>query len=281
MAAPKTLKVSVIIPVYNEEDYLADCLKSIDNQTMKPYEVIVVDNNSTDKTVKIAEKYKFVRLITEPKQGVLFARTTGFNAAKGDIIGRIDADTRLEPNWIEKVITEFEDPDLAGVTGSSHWYDMPLSPWNHWVEDFFKNLLFRHEKKYPFLFGTNMAIRASAWKNIRKELCKEEYIFEDADLAIHLYLAQKKLLYDINLRAGMSARRASDNLKNFIRYIKLSSITYKRHGIRTIGASIAIVSYMVGYVLVRPLFLAYDPKTKKRSLKQLIFSRKAARPHPF
>lgn len=281
ISMPKALTVSIIIPVYNEASWLKECLQAIQKQTVTPLEVIVVDNNSTDGSLAIAKRFAGVTVLQEKRQGALYARTAGFNAARGDIIGRIDADTRIEPNWVERLQELMIDKKVAAVTGSSHWYDMPLSPFNHWVEDLFKNALFRHEKNFPFLFGTNMAIRRSAWRSIKSELCDKAYIFEDADLAIHLFQDKQQLLYDIRLRAGMSARRYSDTPRAFLRYIRLQSVTYKQHGIHTIGSSIAVVTYIVGYIILRPLSLAYDADAKRFSLKKLLFNRNQPRRHPF
>jgi len=97
-------KISIVIPVYNEESQLAACRDAISQQKESPFEVIVVDNNSTDSTVRVALSFPFVTLIREPRQGVMHARTTGFDAARGDIIGRIDADTILPPDWTESVL---------------------------------------------------------------------------------------------------------------------------------------------------------------------------------
>src|SRR5438309_1400799 len=94
------MKVSIVIPVYNEGPALGACLDAIARQTSRPFEVIVVDNNSSDDTVPIARHYGFVRLIHEKRQGVVHARTAGFNAARGDIIARIDGDTILPENWV-------------------------------------------------------------------------------------------------------------------------------------------------------------------------------------
>src|ERR1019366_8076903 len=93
--AQKHMRVSLVIPAYNEKHHIKACLDHIASQRVVPYEVIVVDNASTDKTAAIARSYDFVTLITEKRQGVVFARDTGFNLARGDIIGRIDADTLL------------------------------------------------------------------------------------------------------------------------------------------------------------------------------------------
>ena len=105
------LTLSLVIPVFNEENQIESCLKSIENQTVMPDEVIVVDNNCTDRTIEIVEKFKFVKVIKESRQGRGYARTAGFNEAKSDIIGRIDADSRLSNNWVEHVKNKFEEDD--------------------------------------------------------------------------------------------------------------------------------------------------------------------------
>ncbi len=277
----KALTVSIIIPVYNEQLYLKACLDAIARQTVQPDEVIVVDNNSTDNSLQIARQYPFVHIAHEKRQGALYGRTKGFNTAKSDILGRIDADTILEPNWVETAKAIFQDTSVAAATGSSHFYDMPFSPHNHWVEDFFKNTLYKHEKNFPFLFGTNMAIRRTAWKSIRSKLCEDNHIYEDADLAIHLFQAGLKIVYDINLRAGMSARRYSDTPRAFHQYNKQQSVTYKKHGINTVGSMLARVAYTVGYLLLRPLALGYDQKKQRFNLSKLFKDRNEARVHPF
>ncbi len=96
----KELSVSIVIPVYNEEAHLKNCLDAIARQTVAPDEVIVVDNNSTDRSVEIAEKYSFVKVIKEAKQGRAHARNSGFNVATCDVIGRIDAHSLFASDWV-------------------------------------------------------------------------------------------------------------------------------------------------------------------------------------
>jgi len=118
MKLKKALTVSIVIPVYNEEHHILACLLAVQRQTVLPYEVIVVDNNCTDRTISIAKQFSFVKIITQPKQGRGWARSAGFTAAKGDIIGRIDADSRLSPYWAQTVTESFtNDQELQGVTG--------------------------------------------------------------------------------------------------------------------------------------------------------------------
>src|SRR6266446_10756886 len=99
----KSLTLTIVIPVFNEQDHLAACLRAIGVQTIRPDEVIVVDNNSTDDSAEIAQQFPFVRLVREKQQGVLFAKNKGFKSAKSDIIGRIDADTILPQRWVQHV----------------------------------------------------------------------------------------------------------------------------------------------------------------------------------
>ena len=102
----KTPKVSVIIPVYNGQRTLRQCLDSVLNQTYKNYNIIVIDNNSTDKTKKIIHSYKDKKIsyVFEPRKGRAYARNAGINAAKGEIIAMIDADCTAPLNWIEELI---------------------------------------------------------------------------------------------------------------------------------------------------------------------------------
>src|ERR1700740_396587 len=101
------MKISVIIPVYNEATTLDACLTAIARLRPQPFEVIVVDNNSTDNSAAIARSYPFVTVISETRQGVVHARSRGFDAASGDIIGRIDADTLVDPDWTKQIESVF------------------------------------------------------------------------------------------------------------------------------------------------------------------------------
>jgi glycosyltransferase involved in cell wall biosynthesis len=270
----KALTLSIVIPAYNEESYLRACLDSVAAQDQPPEQVIVVDNNSTDDTAKLAEGYPFVTLLTEKKQGVVHARNTGFEAATGDIIGRIDADTVLEPDWSKRVREDFKNDDIAAVTGSGYWYDMPLAPYNYLVEHMFKGPLYRFDKDFPFLFGTNMAIRRSAWEEVQVETCTDKDIHEDMDLGIHLFKHGLKTYYDARLRVGMSARRLDDRPKDFYRYMSMMPKTFQKHGMKTGGVQVSIIGYTLGYLVTWPLRRSYDDTTKRRHIKKLILGNK-------
>jgi glycosyltransferase involved in cell wall biosynthesis len=101
-------KVSIVIPCYNYGHYLAEAIESCLNQTVKPFEIIVVNDCSTDNTDEIAMKYP-VRLYSFPiigNQGLSAARNMGIQGARGDYILCLDADDTLEPDFIELTVDQ-------------------------------------------------------------------------------------------------------------------------------------------------------------------------------
>ena len=120
-------KISLIICAHNEEKYLGECLDyAIKNSKNKLFEIIVIDNASTDNTKEVALSRAGVRVIHENKKGLTRARQRGFMEAHGDILAYIDADTRMPENWIDRLVDEFEnDPNNVCISGPYIYHDMP------------------------------------------------------------------------------------------------------------------------------------------------------------
>jgi glycosyltransferase involved in cell wall biosynthesis len=118
--------ISLIIPAYNEENYLPACLDAVmQNVAGKAVEVIVVDNNSTDGTRQVVERYPTVTYVFESRKGITRARQCGFLAASGDILAYVDADTRPPAGWIEQIWEQFDKrKDLACLSGPYSFYDL-------------------------------------------------------------------------------------------------------------------------------------------------------------
>jgi glycosyltransferase involved in cell wall biosynthesis len=201
------MKVSVVIPAYNEEKYLGKCLESLQNQTEKPFEIIVVDNNSGDKTATIAKKMG-ARVITEKQQGISFSRNAGFDAVKGDIIARIDADTIAPNNWLEKITKDIEKDNYDVVYGPAYYMNLPKQIQISHVPTivFFEtvNALWKHH----MLLGLNMALKKSVWEKVRNEVCMDNtLVHEDLDIGIHLWKYKVKIKFDKSLIVNSSIRR--------------------------------------------------------------------------
>lgn len=274
------LSVSIIVPVYNEAAQLAACLDAIAAQTVKPYEVIVVDNNSTDETPDIAESYDFVTLLHESRQGVIFARDRGFDAARGDIIGRIDADTRLRRDWVEAVQRIFIDESIAAVSGSATYHDMALSPLLNTIDLKIRSYLARTLGDEMAMQGANMAIRRSAWQLVRHDVCHAGGLHEDFDLSIHVNRHGMKVRFDPSMAASLGYRQVGSSYAHFTRYILLSPKTYALHGLTSQRHMYPVCALaIVCYWPLRLLHRGYDKETEKFSWQQL-FSASEARVNP-
>ncbi|HEU23710.1 MAG: glycosyltransferase family 2 protein [Athalassotoga sp.] len=115
------MKVSIVIPAYNEEASIERTIKSLLNQTYRDFEIIVVDNNSKDKTREIASRY--VRTVNETKQGYIFAVRRGIEETNGEILTICDADSIYPKKWLEKMVKSFKKKDIVAVYGTAMFYD--------------------------------------------------------------------------------------------------------------------------------------------------------------
>ncbi len=226
------MRISVVIPAYNEEKYIQACLESLMKQTKKPFEILVVDNNSTDDTAKIAESFDGVTVINAKVQGITPTRNAGFNAAKGDIIARTDADTTVPTDWIEQIERLFTQNAVDAVSGPAIYYDSPIKS-DVFIKFFFwmSKLLFGH----PILLGPNTAITSDTWQEVKKITCpNDSKVHEDLDLSIHIARTGRKIYYDSSLIVKCSARRILHRPQSFfieytLRYFKMILYHFLNH----------------------------------------------------
>jgi glycosyltransferase involved in cell wall biosynthesis len=137
-------KVSVVVGVLNEENYIERCLKSIRKQTIprKDYEIIVVDGGSTDNTVGVAKKYADVVLTGLKPIGA--ARQAGLKKAKGKIVAFTDGDGTVPKEWLEKIINGFDGDGVVCVMGAIEPLEKKMRPltrfaiwsWSFWAKVF-------------------------------------------------------------------------------------------------------------------------------------------------
>lgn len=163
-----TLKISVVVPAYNEEKYLSTCLQSLKEQDYRgDWEIIVVDNASTDATARIARDFG-VRVVYCPRKGVVFARQAGVEAAQGDIIVQSDADARFPSNWLSRLVQRLtEQQGAVAVTGDIRYIKPPM-----WAELYSKMWRLLKKTVYTFwsrpsiIYASNMAYWKEAFTRI-------------------------------------------------------------------------------------------------------------------
>jgi CDP-glycerol glycerophosphotransferase len=117
-------RISVVVPVYNVEEYLDECLTSLLRQTARDLEILIVDDGSTDSSVAIAQAYADrddrIRIIERPNGGLGAARNTGIEAATGDYLAFLDSDDVLPPTAYELLLTSLEKTGSDFATGNVH-----------------------------------------------------------------------------------------------------------------------------------------------------------------
>ena len=110
-------KVSIIVPVYNVELYLKECLNSLIKQTYKAFEIILIDDGSTDLSGKICDDYKLkdnrIKVIHKKNGGVSSARNLGLSSSKGEYILFVDSDDYVEKDYIKTLVKESNNCDLV------------------------------------------------------------------------------------------------------------------------------------------------------------------------
>ncbi|MCK5043484.1 glycosyltransferase family 2 protein [Candidatus Pacearchaeota archaeon] len=154
------MNVSVIIPTYNEEKDVEDCLKSLRSQSIKNVEIVIVDDGSTDSTIKLAEKYK-IKILKQNHQGPGAARNFGAKNALGNILIFIDADMAFDKNYLKNLIKPILEDKTGKMIGTTHDYEIATNTDNVWgalwgkirvSKDSAKNVkIFRAIRKDKFL----------------------------------------------------------------------------------------------------------------------------------
>lgn len=146
--------ISVIIPTYNEESVILDCLRSLDNQSIKDFEVIVVDDASTDKTMHVLSDFRFknkdLKIFKQEHRGPGEGRNLGAKHAKGDILVFVDSDMTFDKHFLKMLV----NPILQGTTKGTFSKDEIVSNWsNIWSRCYNKNEGWvdkrRHPRNYP------------------------------------------------------------------------------------------------------------------------------------
>ncbi len=206
------MKISVVIPAHNEEKNIAATIQALLVQDYPDYEIIVVNNASTDKTLEVASRFP-VKVVTELRKGLLWARERGRVEAVGEIIANIDADCLPDTDWLSSGFSHFKNEKIVAVSGPYDYYD---------AEPYFRksSLLFQ-KNVYPFfnnlfqtiifkrgatLIGGNNFIRASILQKAGGYDTSITFYGEDTDTAKRVS-DHGRVIFSRNVLMKTSARR--------------------------------------------------------------------------
>lgn len=198
--------LSIIIPTYNEEEYIGRLLECLRPQLTESDELIVVDSYSSDRTVDIAKKYG-ARIILEPKNGNGLARNAGAKAARNDIIVFVDADCIPSNDFAERIRNHFRSPEVLAVGGLDLYHSdssVRRVIYNTFSRTVFYTAMITHALTGKYWFASNnCAYRKDVFLGaggFRSVIC------EDTDLTRRLP-PSKNVVYDSKLRLLLSDRR--------------------------------------------------------------------------
>ena len=188
--------ISIIIPVYNTEKYISDCLDSILAQTYKNFEVIIIDDGSTDNSLSICntykEKNKNISVLHIENSGVSAARNIGIKHAKGEYLLFVDSDDTLYEHSLSMFIKEHTSPDIDILVGGN---DISYYPYTKNIKYYNENLVSSSREENFFNYAKGRLIVAPWNKLVKKELILRHNLFFEKGIINEDLLWTFKLLF--------------------------------------------------------------------------------------
>ncbi len=193
------MQISFVVPAYNEQALLGRSLVAIRDEIARAglilgqeAEIIVVNNASTDETRAVAEAVVGVRVVDEPRKGLVQARWCGFEASTGALIANIDADTIIPPGWLSEVLRQFSRGDnLVALSGPYIYYGVPAKV--NIVVGLYYRLAFLVYLFNRFVLnvgsmlqGGNFVVRRAAMLKLGSPSHRFSFYGEDTDMARRL-----------------------------------------------------------------------------------------------
>ena len=248
-------RVSFVVPVHNVEAYLDDCLRSIRAQTVDDFEVVMVDDGSTDSSLEIAlrhaEEDRRVRVVRQSNRGLGHARNSGVRAAEGDFLSFVDSDDRLPPDALALLLEALDRTGSDFATGNVHRFDSRRT----WPAAFLKRTFYRrryrtHVASFRWLLSDRMAQnklwRRSFWEehNLR---FPEGVLHEDIPVVLPAHFLARSV--DVIARPVYLYRERDDGEP---------SITQRRTELRTLRDRMAAIEH------VRSFLVSHGPPGSRR-----------------
>lgn len=195
--------ITIVINVYNREKYIKKCLDSIVNQTYKNLEILIVDDGSTDNTVKICKSYKDkrIRIISGKNTGISLARNVGIDNAKGNYLYYVDSDDFIELDTIEylyKLIKKYNVDIATCVSKHIHNYNIKKE-----IREEKEKIISSREMLVKILIDTDDAV--DIWNKLYKKeifgnLRFKNRIISDMDFMPKLIMRTNKIVYGNQLK---------------------------------------------------------------------------------
>lgn len=219
--------ITVIVPAFNEEKLIRACLESLIAQKPQPDEILVVDNNSKDNTVKIVEAVVAenptakINLMHEKKQGCHHAREAAWRVAQGDVIVHVDADETFPEGWMAKIHQLLaEKPEVGAFGGVIRFQNAPFIIW---LTQVLYNRIYPYAqqmvKGFPYLCGGMTVVKRKVLEAMDGYANKPDNQLDDYYLASTAHKLGFKLHYTPSLWVNHSLRRYDEGgLKAFFQW---------------------------------------------------------------
>lgn len=206
MAVTHGPSISVVIPARNDAIALEGCLQALQYQSLAPLEVVVVDNASSDATAEVARRYG-ARVLVEEQVGIPQAAAAGYDSARGDVIARLDADSRPGAGWLEGLERLLRASRWDAVTGTGYFYELPRT--GRAVARVYLGIYYvlcHAALGHRPLWGSNMALRREVWQQVREHVHDDDAeLHDDLDLAFALG-PDRAIRLERSLAVGVSVR---------------------------------------------------------------------------
>lgn len=207
--------VSVIVPVYNVEKYLPACIESVINQTYSEWELLLVDDGSTDNSGKICDEYaqkdKRIKVFHKESGGVSSARNFGIDKAKGEYIAFLDADDYVDADLYEKALKSIGSNDMIFFN-----YSMDENQKIYKVHQATLKKLCENPKDFMLFYGQNNR------KFVSQDFCEDTVlsVFSVRIIYRKSFIDKNNLKFDIRIKSG------EDRIFIFNALLKTDNITY-------------------------------------------------------
>lgn len=274
------LKFTIIVPVYNVEKYIDKCIQSILNQTYKNYEIIIINDGSTDNSLKKINTYKNnkkIKIITQQNKGLSAARNTGIKHSNGDYLLFVDSDDYIDNKLLETLNKTITNEDL--IRFQARTVDELGNTIKEYNEQEFKDLdgnnSLNYILKYHFVENTWLYCYNKKYIECNNFIFDEGYIHEDFGLTPLLLLKTKNITsinyigynYLIRNNSIMNNKDTKKTIKKCNDFIWLGTRNIKIINKSNITNKELLLSYIANSILIKGKEL--DGKNRKEYLKKI------------